>query len=152
MTATGDGPTPETWITGRREAVAVAVLVGVEEDVAVGVSVAELVSEAVGVDVDDAVGVSVVVLVVVEVLVGEAEGVTVLVGEAVVVGVLVLVWLAVAVGSGVTEVSRTVIVPVAPMTPLIAYAYVPETENCNRREDCAGIGPVVHAPLTAATS
>ena len=74
-----------------------AVLVGVDEDVAVGVSVAELVSEAVGVDVDDAVGVSVVVLV----------------DEA--------VWLAVAVGNGVTEVSRTVIVPVAPMTPLIAY-------------------------------
>ena len=75
-----------------------AVLVGVDEDVAVGVGVAELVSEAVGVDVDDAVGVSVVVLV----------------DEA--------VWLAVAVGSGVTAVSRTVIVPVAPMTPLIAYA------------------------------
>ena len=105
-----------------------AVLVGVDEDVAVGVSVAELVSEAVGVDVDDAVGVSVVVLV----------------DEA--------VWLAVAVGNGVTAVSRTVIVPVAPMTPLIAYAYVPVTENCSRREDCAGIGPVVHAPLTAATS
>ena len=105
-----------------------AVLVGVDEDVAVGVSVAELVSEAVGVDVDDGVGVSVVVLV--------DEG----------------VWLAVAVGSGVTLASRTVIVPVAPMTPVIEYAYVPETENCNRREDCAGIGPVVHAPLTAATS
>jgi len=88
----------------------VAVLVGVDEDVAVGVSVAELVSEAVGVDVDDGVGVSVVVLV----------------DEAVEVAVLVLVdeavWLAVAVGNGVTEVSRTVIVPVAPMTPLIAYA------------------------------
>ena len=86
-----------------------AVLVGVDEDVAVGVSVAELVSEAVGVDVDDGVGVSVVVLV----------------DEAVEVAVLVLVdegvWLAVAVGSGVTAVSRTVIVPVAPMTPLIAY-------------------------------
>ena len=97
MTATGDGPTPETWTTGRREAVAVAVLVGVDEDVAVGV------------DVDDAVGVSVVVLV----------------DEAVEVAVLVLVdegvWLAVAVGIGVTAVSRTVIVPVAPMTPLIAY-------------------------------
>ena len=74
-----------------------AVLVGVDEDVAVGVSVAELVREAVGVDVDDAVGVSVVVLV----------------DEA--------VWLAVAVGIGVTAVSRTVIVPVAPMMPLIAY-------------------------------
>ena len=74
-----------------------AVLVGVDEDVAVGVSVAELVREAVGVDVDDAVGVSVVVLV----------------DEA--------VWLAVAVGNGVTAVSRTVIVPVAPMMPLIAY-------------------------------
>ena len=74
-----------------------AVLVGVDEDVAVGVGVAELVSEAVGVDVDDAVGVSVVVLV----------------DEA--------VWLAVAVGIGVTAVSRTVIVPVAPMMPLIAY-------------------------------
>ena len=74
-----------------------AVLVGVDEDVAVGVGVAELVSEAVGVDVDDAVGVSVVVLV----------------DEA--------VWLAVAVGSGVTLASRTVIVPVAPMMPLTAY-------------------------------
>ena len=83
-----------------------AVLVGVDEDVAVEVSVAELVSEAVGVDDDVTVGVSVVVLV----------------DEAVEVDVLVLVWLAVAVGSGVTEVSRTVIVPVAPMTPLIAYA------------------------------
>ena len=97
MTATGDGPTPETWIIGRREAVAVAVLVGVDEDVAVGV------------DVVDAVGVSVVVLV----------------DEAVEVAVLVLVdeavWLAVAVGNGVTAVSRTVIVPVAPMMPLIAY-------------------------------
>ena len=92
-----------------------AVLVGVDEEVAVGVSVAELVSEAVGVDVDDAVGVSVVVLVIV----------VVLVDEAVEVAVLVLVdegvWLAVAVGSGVTAVSRTVIVPVAPMMPLIAY-------------------------------
>ncbi len=75
-----------------------AVLVGVDEDVAVGVSVDELVSEAVGVDVDDAVGVSV------------AE----LVDEA--------VWLAVAVGNGVTAVSRTVIVPVAPMMPLTPYA------------------------------
>ena len=74
-----------------------AVLVGVDEEVAEGVSVAELVREAVGVDVDDAVGVSVVVLV----------------DEA--------VWLAVAVGNGVTAVSRTVIVPVAPMMPLIAY-------------------------------
>ena len=86
-----------------------AVLVGVDEEVAVGVSVAELVSEAVGVDVDDAVGVSVVVLV----------------DEAVEVAVLVLVdegvWLAVAVGIGVTAVSRTVIVPVAPMMPLTAY-------------------------------
>jgi len=88
----------------------VAVLVGVDEDVAVGVSVAELVREAVGVDDDVTVGVSVVVLV----------------DEAVEVDVLVLVHdavgLAVAVGNGVTEVSRTVIVPVAPMTPLIAYA------------------------------
>ena len=75
-----------------------AVLVGVDEDVAVGVSVAELVREAVGVDVDDAVGVSVVVLV------DEAVG------------------LAVTVGSGVTLASRTVIVPVAPMIPVIEYA------------------------------
>ena len=92
-----------------------AVLVGVDEDVPVGVSVAELVREAVGVDVDDAVGVSVVVL----------GSVVVLVDEAVEVAVLVLVddavWLAVAVGNGVTAVSRTVIVPVAPMTPLIEY-------------------------------
>jgi hypothetical protein len=52
--------------------------------------------------------------------------VAVLVREAVGVAVLVLVdeavWLAVAVGIGVTAVSRTVIIPVAPMTPLIAYA------------------------------
>jgi len=36
--------------------------------------------------------------------------------------VAVLVWLAVAVGSGVTLASRTVIVPVAPMIPVIEYA------------------------------
>ena len=75
-----------------------AVLVGVDDDVTVGVSVVVLVGEAVGVDEDVTVGVSV------------AE----LVDEA--------VWLAVAVGIGVTAVSRTVIIPVAPMTPLIAYA------------------------------
>ena len=115
-------------------AVTVGVLVGDFVVVAVAVKV------GVCVPVDVAVGVE------------DGVGVTVLVDVTVVVGVIVLVWLAVAVGNGVTAVSRTVIVPVAPMTPLIAYAYVPETENCNRREDCAGIGPVVHDPLTAATS
>jgi hypothetical protein len=83
--------------------------------VLVGVDVAELVREAVGVDDDVAVGVSVVVLVDEAVLVGVEEGVTVLVGEAVGVDEDV------AVGSGST--TRTV--SDAPGTSRIPKVTVP---------------------------